>query len=572
MATPKELFLELLKPNASPQRLLVQYEALEMVLSDPIGRYLSGDGARQPIRKNRWGVTIIQPDDAPGAMPLINEQTKVCPDVTRWREFVHAPDLAANCMQGWEDCAAQARIRAADERLVTAFMGTGIFEQCHFLMGFEDTLTNLYEHPDEMHALIDYITEYRLAYAKMLLDGLQPDALFTHDDWGAKESLFMSPEMWREFFKEPYRKFYGYIRSRGAIAIHHGDSYLAPIVEDMAEIGIQVWQGVLPENDIPRLQEQLKGRMVLMGGIGAAIDRPDATTEEIRAYVRKVLDTCAPGGHFITSITYGLSGTVYPHVDPVVNSEIEAYNGEFRLPVTTAPAVRRRTTQRAAAQPQARQPEEPGDLLEGLSTALCKGQKKRVLQLCEQAIAQGVLAQEILSEGLVRGMARLGEDFSANRVFVPEMLMAARCMNAATELLRPLLADRAQDAAGRVCLGTVRGDLHDIGKNLVKIMMEGCGLEVIDLGVDVAPETFVQTAKEQHCDIIACSSLLTTTMAEMRKVVALSETEGIRDKVKIMVGGAPISQSFCEEIGADAYTEDAAQAARLAVELLRVPG
>ena len=103
-------------------------------------------------------------------------------------------------------------------------------------------------------------------------------------------------------------------------------------------------------------------------------------------------------------------------------------------------------------------------------------------------------------------------------------------------------------------------------------MMEGCGLEVIDLGVDVAPETFVQTAKEQHCDIIACSSLLTTTMAEMRKVVALSETEGIRDKVKIMVGGAPISQSFCEEIGADAYTEDAAQAARLAVELLRVPG
>ena len=148
MATPKELFLELLKPNASPQRLLVQYEALEMVLSDPIGRYLSGDGARQPIRKNRWGVTIIQPDDAPGAMPLINEQTKVCPDVTRWREFVHAPDLAANCMQGWEDCAAQARIRAADERLVTAFMGTGIFEQCHFLMGFEDTLTNLYEHPD----------------------------------------------------------------------------------------------------------------------------------------------------------------------------------------------------------------------------------------------------------------------------------------------------------------------------------------------------------------------------------------------------------------------------------------
>ena len=175
----------------------------------------------------------------------------------------------------------------------------------------------------------------------------------------------------------------------------------------------------------------------------------------------------------------------------------------------------------------------------------------------------------MLTKGLVEGMSRLGEDFSANRVFVPEMLMAARCMNAATELLRPLLAQGAQTAAGRVCLGTVRGDLHDIGKNLVRIMMEGCGLEVIDLGVDVAPETFVQTAKEKACDIIACSSLLTTSMSEMQAVVELADRAGIHGRVKIMVGGAPVTQEFCDRIGADVYTDDAAQAARAAVELLR---
>ena len=165
-------------------------------------------------------------------------------------------------------------------------------------------------------------------------------------------------------------------------------------------------------------------------------------------------------------------------------------------------------------------------------------------------------------------MTKLGDDFTAGRAFVPEMLMAARCMNAATEQLKPLLVGGANAPAGRVCLGTVQGDMHDIGKNLVKIMMEGSGLEVIDLGVDVSPETFIATAKEQNCGVIACSSLLTTCMMEMKKVVALAESEGIRDQVKILVGGAPITQAFCDEIGADAYTPDAAQAARVAVAML----
>ena len=207
-------------------------------------------------------------------------------------------------------------------------------------------------------------------------------------------------------------------------------------------------------------------------------------------------------------------------------------------------------------------------MLEAIAAALCKGQKKKVLALCEQALESGVPAQAILSNGLVQGMTKLGEDFTAGRAFVPEMLMAARCMNAATDVLKPLLAGENQSAAGKVCLGTVRGDMHDIGKNLVKIMMEGCGLEVIDLGVDVAPETFVQTAKEQSCDMIACSSLLTTCMMEMKGVVELAEEAGIRDKVKILVGGAPITREFCDEIGADAYTDDAAQAARAAVALI----
>lgn len=170
---------------------------------------------------------------------------------------------------------------------------------------------------------------------------------------------------------------------------------------------------------------------------------------------------------------------------------------------------------------------------------------------------------------MIVGMNRLGEAFSANRAFVPEMLMAARCMSAATELLKPLMVGEGTEPVGRVCLGTVKGDMHDIGKNLVRIMMEGSGIEVFDLGVDTSAEQFVSTAVENHCGVIACSSLLTTTMEEMREVVKLVHERGLQNQIKVMVGGAPISQSFCDEIGADYYAEDAGAAAREAVKILK---
>lgn len=569
MSTPREIFLEMLKPDGRPERILDQYEALAMMTGDPINAYLRGNRVRGTTSVDKWGTTILFPADAPGPMPDTRDELKVLRDITHWRDYVHAPDLESNCSAGWEDVRAKAEA-VRGEKLVAGFMGTGIFEQCHFLMGFEDTLSNLYEHPDEMHELIDYITDYRLKYVQMLIDNLHPDVIFSHDDWGTKNALFMKPEMWREFYKEPYRRFYGYIRERGVIAIHHGDAYLADIIEDMAELGIQCWQGVLPENNIPALQERLGGRMILMGGIGAAIDRADATEAEIRAYVRRALEENTPGGHYIPSITYGLPGAVYPQVDAAIDAEIAQWNSEVHLRSRRAPVVRRgapRAASAPAAEAEAAEAVSSGTL-DKLAEALKRGRRKRVLELVEAALGEGHDAQTIL-DALVRGMQMLGDDFSAGRAFVPEMLVAARSMNAATDRLKPLLAAGGQKSAGRVCLGTVRGDMHDIGKNLVKIMMEGAGLEVIDLGVDVSAETFVDTAVSEHCDIIACSALLTTTMDEMRRVVTLAGERGIRGEVKVMIGGAPITQQYCDEIGADCYTPDAAQAARAALAMVK---
>ena len=204
--------------------------------------------------------------------------------------------------------------------------------------------------------------------------------------------------------------------------------------------------------------------------------------------------------------------------------------------------------------------------LHEISVQLQAGKAKIVKTLVQQAIDEGIPAQQILEEGLLDGMNVIGEKFKNNEVFVPEVLVAARAMSMGAALLKPLLAAEGVKASGRVCIGTVKGDLHDIGKNLVKMMLEGKGMEVIDLGTDVSPDAFVQAAKEQNCQIICCSALLTTTMNVMGEVVKAAEAAGIRDQVKIMVGGAPVTEAFCQQIGADAYTSDAASAADKAVE------
>lgn len=582
--TAKEIFLELIRPDGRPERQLVQYEALQMVLGDPAGMYVNEGVRPGAVATNKWGVIIEWPEGAPGQMPVVNEETKVIKDITHWRDYVHAPDILGCCSDpaAWEPVREKAVRKAGGERLVTGFMATGLFEQCHFLMPFQEVLTNLYDHPDEMHELIEYITEYKLNYAKLLLDNLRPEVIFSHDDWGTKDALFMKPDMWREFFKEPYRRLYGYIRDRGCIVIHHADSYLAPIVEDMAEIGIQVWQGTLPENDIPALQERLAGSMVLMGGIGASIDRADAGEEEVRAYVHEALHAYCPGGHFIPCITYGLPGAVFRHIDPWVIDEINKYNAGWHLPGRRMQAVKRRhpvvIKGMGAAGAEEAKPAAAGDgpaadgarsVLGGISEALQDGSVSETVALVKQALEEGCAAQDILNDGLVRGMNELGEDFSLGEVFVPEMLRAANCMSAAMEILKPLIAAGSSGTtAGKVCLGTVRGDLHDIGKNLVKIMMEGSGLEVIDLGCDISAEEFVQAAMDHECDIIACSTLLTTSMREIERVVEVAKERGLRDRVKILIGGAPVTQEYCEQAGADMYTPDAAAAARAAVAML----
>ena len=208
-------------------------------------------------------------------------------------------------------------------------------------------------------------------------------------------------------------------------------------------------------------------------------------------------------------------------------------------------------------------------ILNEISENLQKGKAKIVVELVQKALDEGISANDILNEGLLAGMSIIGEKFKNDEVYVPEVLVAARAMNKGAVLLKPHLAAAGVEATGKVVIGTVQGDLHDIGKNLVKMMLEGKGLEVIDLGADVAPETFIQTAIDQNCKVVLLSALLTTTMGVMEDVVKKAEEMGVRDQLKIMIGGAPVSAEFCAKIGADIYTPDAASAADVAVEFCK---
>jgi 5-methyltetrahydrofolate--homocysteine methyltransferase len=208
------------------------------------------------------------------------------------------------------------------------------------------------------------------------------------------------------------------------------------------------------------------------------------------------------------------------------------------------------------------------ELYTEIATNLYNGNEDAVVKLVQRAIEQELAAEDILAGGLVSGMDDVGRDFKAGDLFVPEVLIAARAMHAGMNVLRPLLAEGAAISTGKYLVGTVQGDLHDIGKNLVKMMLEGAGFQTIDLGTDVSPEDFVAAVREHRPHVLGMSALLTTTMVQMETTIEAIQEAGLRDSVKIMVGGAPVTAAFAKQIGADGYSPDAASAVDMARSLV----
>ena len=209
------------------------------------------------------------------------------------------------------------------------------------------------------------------------------------------------------------------------------------------------------------------------------------------------------------------------------------------------------------------------DLFQEIADNVEKGDANAVKSLVDKAVADKTAPGDILNNGLVAGMGTIGEKFKNNEVFIPEVLIAARAMKAGLEIIKPLLAEVKTESKGKIAIGTVKGDLHDIGKNIVCIMLEGAGYDVVDIGIDISKEKFLETVEKENVDIIGLSSLLTTTMTYMKEIIDTVNQSGLKDKVKIIIGGAPVTQDYAGQIGADGYAPDAATAVDVVKQLLR---
>jgi len=320
----KENVIETMK-NGNPDAFVNEWEPFPMVWSDPVFAYLfpvaPGGEAINP-----WGVKIYWGENEPGIMPIVNDETKVCPDVTEWQKYCKAPDLDKADLD-WTQAKADADKFREEGKFVMVWLPTGIFEQLHFLMGFEDTLMNFIAEPEAMHELIDYIKEFKFQQIRILHDNLHPDVMMFHDDWGSKNSLFMSPDHWREFFKKPYSEIYGMMKKEGIITMHHADSFCQPIVKDMVDVGIDIWEGILPSNDFQQIKKDTDYKLTLMGGVDAGIvDRVDWTEDIVRGEVARACKEYHEGGMFIPCLTYGGEGSIFPGVNDCIMDEIRNQN------------------------------------------------------------------------------------------------------------------------------------------------------------------------------------------------------------------------------------------------------
>lgn len=298
--------------------------AIEFLL-DPVFKvdaFIPQDGKEHT---DSWGTVRIFLPGAPGPHPHLTPENIVIKDIEKWEEQLTVPSI--NDLD-WSEARAQASSINRAEKLVCVFSPGGLFERSHFLMGVENALMNYLEYPDEMKALLRKIADNKIEFIKKVAEECHPDIIFYHDDWGTKQNVFLPPRVWREIIKPLQKEIADTIHDCGMIYMHHADCICQPIVEDMVEIGVDIWQGVIPQNDIVEIQRITKGKLAMVGGIdGPKIDFENTTEDAIRAEVRRAIDTYCPGGRFYPSIPNGVCYIEWNN--SIVMDELASYGRKY---------------------------------------------------------------------------------------------------------------------------------------------------------------------------------------------------------------------------------------------------
>jgi len=324
MLTKRQNLMETIK-GGNPDRFVNQFEFMECIWKAPIETPCDPG---QEI-KNEWGITWRWPEGQLGPFPVHDKEHKVLKDITEWRYYVKAPVIQTSD-EAWAASIEHANSVNRNDQFVAGCYWPGIFEMCHHLMSMEDALTAFYEEPEAMHELIDYLTEYELKYAKVMIDKLHPDALYHHDDWGSFKSSFISPAMFEEFLLPAYKKTYGYYKANGVeLIVHHSDSYAANLVPYMIEMEIDIWQGVSTSNNTPELIQKYGKQITFMGDIDSGtVDFPAWTPEIVNREIERVCKNCGKL-YFIPNLTQGADVSSFPGVYECANEAIDKMSKEM---------------------------------------------------------------------------------------------------------------------------------------------------------------------------------------------------------------------------------------------------
>ena len=327
MLTAKQNLQEVIR-GGNPERFVNQYEAITIMMHPYIlhSNALLSPGQMNVV--NAWGVTNCFPEGTPGAFPVHTPDKIVVKDIEDWKEYVHAPSLKFS-QEEWDMFKAQYDAVDGTQTYKAAFVAPGLFEQTHHLCEIQNALMNYITNPDEMHDLIKYLTEWELELAEGICSHLHPDAILHHDDWGGEISTFLSPDMFGEFFVEPYKEIYKYYHEHGVeLIVHHSDSYAATLVPHMIDMGIDIWQGCMESNNVPELIKKYGGQISFMGNIdNKSVDFEGWTREDCAKAARRAVETCG-SKYFIPCITQGGPGSVYPGAYSVLAEEIDKLSVE----------------------------------------------------------------------------------------------------------------------------------------------------------------------------------------------------------------------------------------------------
>ncbi|MGL4650380.1 MAG: cobalamin-dependent protein, partial [Caldilineaceae bacterium] len=484
------------------------------------------------------------------------------------------------------------------EPVILGGLSAGFVELAAWTRGFARFYPDLVTNLEWMTYLMDTIIDLKLAYWEVALPlvGEYADVVQEADDLAGQFALLISPETYRKVIKPRHKKIMDFIKARSSAKIFfHSCGAIREIIPDMIEVGIDIINPVQVSAvgmESRALKKDFGADMTFWGGL---VDTQgvftDGSVQQVRDEVRRRIDDFGPGGGFIAAAVHNIQANVPPQNIMAMWEILQEYGvygsggvGQRPADYVQAPrfdapsrhsspdamAGRMPTPEEVAAAEAAVAADLAATpiLLLDMRDAIIEGDVEDAVAACREGLDEGITAQAVISEGVVPAMTEVGMRFETAKYFLPEMMASAIAARGVLEVLRPRLAAANAEPVARVVLGTVKGDLHDIGKNLVAMMMEGAGFEVVDLGTDVSAEQFIAAIQTHQPDLVGLSALLTTTAPMMRHIVKSFGDAGVRDGVKVLVGGAAVSPEYAAEIGADGYAPDAGASVRKAKEML----